>query len=100
MKELDKNQKLKQILLFKNLPNNKFKKESLLIKRQKLNIAGSKCFSIAQHGMLKGFVLVMTPLADPNPRNEDGEDGDLGVPVLWTLTASEDDLTGLADNLR
>ena len=50
--------------------------------------------------MLKGFVLVMTPLVDPNPRNEDGEDGDLGVPVLWTLTASEDDLTGLADNLR
>ena len=59
-----------------------------------------KCFSIAQHGMLKGFVVVMQPLADPNPRNEDGEDGDLGVPVLWTLTASEDDLTGLADNLR
>lgn len=51
-------------------------------------------------GMLKGFVVVMQPLADPNPRNEDGEDGDLGVPVLCTLTASEDDLTGLADNLR
>jgi hypothetical protein len=50
--------------------------------------------------MLKGFVVFMQPLADPNPRNEDGEDGDLGVPVLCTLTASEDDLTGLADNLR
>ena len=46
--------------------------------------------------MLKGCVVVLQPF--PNPRNEDGEDGDFGVDL--TLTASEDDCTGLADSFR
>ena len=48
--------------------------------------------------MLKGCEVFLQPLEDPNPKNEDGEDGDFGV--VLTLTASEDDLTGEADNLR
>ena len=59
-KELGKNLKLKQILLFKNLPKNKFKKESFLIKKQKLNIARCKNFISEKNGLVNVFQLHST----------------------------------------